>query len=332
MDNTNAVAVINEYPPEKFNLLIPVKTLQEISPIHKVIINQIQVDTDPDKGGDVYKEKNGGLALTKKALSKMMAAANIQVIDSKAVTPQRCQRCADIAARTRLAPQCGSCPNIDDVAYQVTIAVPEPSGTWRMVRATKEIRMTDEKKKMSEKQYQQFFPYRTEQCETKALNRALREALMVKSTYTPAELQKPFAVAYVVPNLNDPDIKKAVAARYASSVAGLFGGSNQPQMLEAGDISQDDIIEVGDDGSTVESDANYPDDTGQEASPPWEREDETSEEGMPDDVVTCEGCAEIIEPAGKWTVDMIVAYSQKNFGEILCPKCQKERKRAGAKR
>lgn len=327
MDNTNAIAVMNDYPPDKFNLLIPVKTMQEISPMNKVVINLVQIDPNPEKG-DVYKEKNGDLAHSKKGLAKLMAAANIQIIESKPVTPQRCCRCADIAVRTRMAPKCGDCPNGDDVAYQVTLAVPEPSGTWRMVRATKEIRMVDEEKKMTAKQYEQFYPYRSEQCETKALNRALREALMIKSTYKVQELVKPFAVAYVVPNLNDPEIKKAVAAKYANSMTSLFGGSQSPQMIESGDESQGNMTVVGPDDEPRNIEPQIipvEEPSGEESLPPWEQGEDPHE-----DVVTCEGCAEIITSTGNWTVEMIAEYSKKTYGEILCPKCQKGRKRTGA--
>jgi hypothetical protein len=64
---------------------------------------------------------------------------------------------------------------------------------------------------------------------------------------------------------------------------------------------------------------------GEESLPHWEQGEDPH-----DDVITSEGCAEIITTVGNWTVEMIAAYSEKTFGEVLCPKCQKERKKAGA--
>jgi len=327
--NQTAIAVLNEYPPSKFNLLIPVKTMQEISPLHKVVINQVQINPDPKSGKDVYAEKNGELALTKKGLAKLMAAANIQVVDSRPVTPQKCQRCAEVARQTRMAPRCGDCPSSDDVAYQVTIAVPEPSGTWRMVRATKEIRVEEERKRMTEKQFEQFFPFRTEHCETKALNRALREALMLSPTYTAAELQKPFAVAYVVPNMADPDMKKAVAARYAGSVIDLFGaqtrrghGDQLQQRYLTGEVEQPPMVEIGPD-EPDEADYQLMD----EELPPWEQDEPAAE--MTQDIIACEGCGQEISATGSWSPEAIRDYSQRTWGKVLCPECQKAARKNG---
>jgi len=327
--NETAIAVINEYPPSKFNLLIPVKTMQEISPLHKVVINQVQINPDPKSGKDVYAEKNGELALTKKGLAKLMAAANIQVVDSRPVTPQKCQRCAEIARQTRMAPRCGDCPSSDDVAYQVTIAVPEPSGTWRMVRATKELRMEDERKKMTDKQFDQFFPYRTEHCETKALNRALREALMISPTYPAAELQKPFAVAYVVPNMADPEMKRAVAAKYAGSVVELFGvgsrPSNELQQRYLTDGSQQQaVVEIGPDDP---DEAEITPAAQTEEVPPWEQDDPSTE--VAQDTIACEECGQVITPSGNWTPEAIRDYSQRTWGRVLCPECQKAARKNG---
>ncbi len=340
---TTALAVINEYPPERYNVLIPVKTIQEISPIHKVIINEVQIDPDPDKGKDVYREKNGELALTKKGLAKLMAAANIQIISSEAVTPSACKRCIEAAARTRLAPRCGDCPSRDDVAHQVAIAVPEPSGTWRMVRGTKELRMEDERKTMTEKQFSKFFPYRTEHCETKALNRALREGLMVSSTYTADELKKPFAVALVVPNMADPEMRKAVAARMAQGVSDLFGG-NTNLALGTGDTkAKPDTVQtpggrivnketgevLGDiqDAQEVDRDQDPDDDL-----PPGFDFDEPEPIG-------CEGdeCGGIIttvtdRQGNSKTPEEFAEWTMKRYGRRLCESCARKAASAAQRR
>ena len=46
-------------------------------------------------------------------------------------------------------------------------------------------------------------------------------------------------------------------------------------------------------------------------------------------LITCEGCDCLIKPTktrsgANWTVDEIVAYSKKRFGQVLCPSCQKQ--------
>ena len=313
-----SIEVLNKYPAEKFNLLIPVQTIQEISPLHKVIVNIVVISSDPAQG-DVYEQKEGAFALTKKGLNKLMGGANVQMIDSRTVMPQKCLRCMEIAHSTKLAPQCGPCPSGDDVAYQVTIAIPEPSGSWRMVRATKEIRMADEKGAMKPLQYKQFFPFRSEHAETKALNRALRAGLMVKSTYTAKELQKPFAVALVVPNMNDPEMKKAAAARYATSSMALFPGQ-QPQLPEN---AGEGLKQLPSGMIDIPPDEPEGDLGGDENLPPWLQEEE---EPSGDDPVFCGDCGQVIEASGAWTPEKIRDYSVQHFGTSLCLDCQKAAK------
>ncbi|MHB8122637.1 MAG: hypothetical protein ACYDG4_10830 [Desulfuromonadaceae bacterium] len=339
-----ALAVLNEYPADRFNVLIPVKTLQEISPVHKVIVNEVKINPEP-AGKDVYREgESGELALTKKGLAKLMAAANIQVIDSRTISPQKCQRCIEAAGKTRIPPRCGDCPSADDVAYQVTIAVPEPSGTYRIVKGTKELRMEDERVKMKEGQFKRFFPYRTEHCETKALNRALREGLMVNSTYKPEELQKPFAIALVVPNFADPDMKKAMVQRYANGTGELFGGppkieipAGNVQALPDGrtmDTESGEIYETRSENGQAPASGRTIDTTGhvvgEDELPPWlQGEAEDKKETPPNQDIICMQCQRKIETQGKWTPEVIKEYSAKNYkGLILCPDCQKEYKKA----
>jgi hypothetical protein len=325
MSETTALAIAQEYPQDKFNLLIPVKTMQEISPLHKLVINEVQISTQPAIK-DTYKEKNGELAITKKGLMKLMAAANIQVIESKPIPTQRCNKCIEIAQRTKQAPKCFECPYIDDVAYQVTIAIPEPSGTYRMVRATKEIRMEDAKDFMTEAQFKQFKPFRTEQCESKALNRALREGLMLKSSYKEEELKKPFAVALVMPNMSDPDMKRAMINRYADNSAALYGDvalvSEQPA-LPSGEVI---IVDADDDEIVIDGEITL---------------DEIAELEVPEpDPLLCDVCGKAIEQVTDkkgtvWTVPDLVDLSMGHFNQVLCPVCYKDTaakaKKAGGK-
>lgn len=326
MSNQSQIAIVNDYPSKDFNLLIPMKTLQEISPMHKVVVNEVLINADHKNGKDVYLEKNGELALSKKTLAKLMAASNIQVVNSLTVMPAKCKRCAEIAGKTKLAPNCGTCPNADDVAHQVTLAVPEPSGMWRTVKCTKEIRMPDEAAKMTANQYKTFFPFRSEQCETKALNRALREALMISSTYRTEELKKPFVVAYIVPNMNDPEMKKVMAAQYASSMSMMFGGNGEvKQLSQATVIGPDDDPEdlpSQQEPPVIEAEVIPPGET-----PPWTQEEPADKK---DDGITCEGCAEPIVANGSWKPENIRDYSKRTFGgKVLCPACQKKAKAGG---
>jgi hypothetical protein len=303
LENNQAIAITNDYPADKFNSLIPVKTMQELSPLHKIVFNQVQISPNTTDG-DVYKQGNG-LALTKKALMKLMTAANIQVVESISVDPAICIKCHGTARATKLAPRCGDCPSKNDVAYKVTVASPDPSGTPRYFQGSKNSRYEDATSSTEKK-------FLAEQCESKALNRALRGAMMIKSVYTAEELKKPFVIALVVLNMADEDLKKVMVSKYADSSTMLFGTNPTRQALNApSPIAEEEIIIVPDD--EVEENENI----------------ETVEVEIVEEVpqsIGCGKCGQVIEGIDEqWTVDAIIEYSKKKFkGKVLCADCQKE--------
>ena len=117
---------------------------------------------------------------------------------------------------------CGTCPHTYDVAVTVTIRVPEPSGGFRIMSATKEIDCVLTSQSMTDAQYKRFLPHRTAMAESKAFMRAIRAALGLAGTYNLDDLKKPFIVARIVPNLDAPEIKNAVANSYLQSMGLLF--------------------------------------------------------------------------------------------------------------
>lgn len=302
MDNALTIASINNYPIETYNRLFPA-TMTEISPLHKIIVNIVKIDTNLD-AKDVYKEKNsGGLALTKIGCLKLMTAANVVMEESKPILPRNCQRCVEVSKATRLAPQCNGCSTKDDVAFQVSILVPEPSGGHRRYTATREVTKQETLAKKNPVEHMGG------NCETKALLRALRAGLGLKGSYAPAELEKPFAVALVVLNTQDPDMKAALIQRYAAGQDALFGGGSASHQLPAGDYLQlnegainGEVVVVGDDPGddpVISSD-----------DMPWEQ------------IHKCEVCHKVIQPVGDWTVEMIVKHLKAKFGRVICETCR----------
>lgn len=298
MDNALTITTVNNYPIETFNRLFP-STMTEISPLHKIMVNVVEINTDPTVK-EVYSQKDGGLSLTKTSCLKLMTASNVIMEESKPIRPDGCQRCIEIASVTRIAPQCAACPSKLDKAYQVSILVPEPSGGHRRYVATKEISRAD---------YKGPIEHMGAQCETKALLRALRAGLGIKASYTPKELSKPFAVALVVLNTQDPDMKAAMIARYAAGTNALFGGGSQTS-LPAGNCLQlndgainGEVMVVGDDEGP-EIDDNIP---------PWDRIDNTSR---------CEVCQKPIQAVKDWTVEMIVNHLKAKYGRVVCESCR----------
>lgn len=213
---TGTIVQLNEYPPDKFNVLIPVTTMQVMSNLQRIIVNKVQLDVaDPENSKDIYREKSSGkYAITKVGGMKLAAAANISIVETESGMTDGCKRCVDMARAVGKPKACGTCPARYDVAVTVTIRVPEPSGGFRLMKATKEIDCAAEKESMTEAQYKRFLPHRTAMAESKAFMRALRAALGLAATYSLPELRKPFIIAHVVPNLDAPEIKEAVASNY----------------------------------------------------------------------------------------------------------------------
>jgi hypothetical protein len=69
----------------------------------------------------------------------LAAAANISIVDTTPERTEGCQRCIEMARATGKPRVCGNCEHVHDVAVTVTIRVPEPSGGFRLMKATKEI-------------------------------------------------------------------------------------------------------------------------------------------------------------------------------------------------
>ena len=219
---------LNKYPADRYNVLVPVTTLQAESNLQKITVSEVQLDTrqsydnkGPSK--DIYFEKSSNAyAITKVAGMKLAAAANISIISTTPGRKQGSQRGIEMARVTGKPAVCGTCPHTYDVAVTVTIRVPEPSGGFRIMSATKEIDCVLTSQSMTDAQYKRFLPHRTAMAESKAFMRAIRAALGLAGTYNLDDLKKPFIVARIVPNLDAPEIKNAVANSYLQSRGLLF--------------------------------------------------------------------------------------------------------------
>lgn len=136
----NALQITQQYPAERFNLLVPMQTVAEIADIHKPVMNVVQISTNPaDK--EIYEQEKGtqewtgrdgkhhpakpaGWALTKKGLNKLMRAAGIKILNTRPVVPTTCQKCAEVNKGIGRPVNCGACPN-KDVKFEARISVPQ---------------------------------------------------------------------------------------------------------------------------------------------------------------------------------------------------------------
>ena len=315
------INIINDFPPEKYNLLIPVLSFQEINPIYRIITNIVKISSNLDDK-EIYEErnaeKNAGsekmYALTHKALMKLATAANVQIVETTRVQPRACEKCVDIVKATGQAPACGNCSCVANVAYRVTMKFPELSGGWRIVQATREIDFSA-MDHLKQGQVLKIKEFAAEHAESKAMNRCIRKGLSIKSSYKIEEFEKPFVVAYPVLDARDADVKKALIAG-SLAATNLLYGSGLP-------LPQHQIQELAppETESTIQQ--------GQPIDPDYEVEQpdlDQDDQNQADDLQRyfCSQCgAEIAEN--------VAEYSKRQYSAPLCFKCQQTAKKGGGR-
>lgn len=343
MDYSQTIVQLNKFPPDKYNVLVPVTTMQVASNLQRITVSEVQLDIrqNPENKGpskDIYFEKSSGAyAITKVGGMKLAAAANISIVDTTPERTEGCQRCIEMARATGKPRVCGTCEHVHDVAVTVTIRVPEPSGGFRLMKATKEIDCTLEAAGMdggmNSKRYQRFLPHRTAIAESKAFMRAIRAALGLAGTYKYEDLRKPFVVARVVPNLDAPEIKQALASSYLQSMGMLFempeqGGSPAlPASSAAEEVPAFDDEEPGQ-LPWDEAPEDPPDTWSNQGSYNGWGDPPAPEPAPGPQRIICSRCRREITggQSGKgrsWSPEDIAGYSQRTFGRVLCPECQK---------
>ncbi|MEZ3470490.1 MAG: hypothetical protein K1W40_19460 [Schaedlerella sp.] len=322
----NELSISQQYPAEKFNLLGNIDVIVKIPEIKTPVIQSVKLNPNPGKG-DVYIQQkakkewtdNQGnyhpgtpdlYAVTKNGLKKLADGAGIEMLSSEHVVPTTCQKCVAVNQHCGKVVQCGNCRN-KDVAYRVTISVPQLTGEVLKVEDTHEIIVDNTVPGMTDKQRMEFMKHLPQICEAKALNGAIRTALHIKGTYTLEELRKPFVVAYLVPNLDHAEVKnRAIDSMFQASQR-LFG-SNTPNIHQIeSKVPEHGAIEASDgeeydqyiDGTYVEEPAS--DDNMQPL-------DESNREQD----FCCDKCGAVIQ-------EKVWDYSVEKFGRPLCFSCQK---------
>lgn len=325
MDNTS-LSLVNQFPKDKFTLLIPIETVAKISEIQSPVINAVKISTNLDDKEIYLQDKGNKLyALTKRGLTKLAEAAGIKQVESKPVLPSTCQKCAEVNRSLGKFVPCGQCPN-RDIKYRVTISVPQLTGETLYFVDHHEIRVEEATQGMTDGQKREFLKHLPQICEAKALNGAIRTALQIKGTYTIQELAKPFVVAYLVPNLDNADVKRVAIESMFASAKNLFGNGALPDngIIEARhseDLSYSDVIEPEQINGEipVAPPAEQPLKQAPAPQAPPEQPKVMTEEDRSQDFC-CDKCGKVI-PEKVWN------YSYENFGRPLCYDCQKIIKR-----
>lgn len=325
----NELIISKEYPAEKYNLLGNTEVMVEVPDIKSPVVQAVRLNPDPRKGDvyiqqkakEDYTDKKGNYhpaspnlyAITKNGLKKLADGAGIKMVSSEHVIPTTCQKCVAVNQNSGKIVQCGNCKN-KDVAYRVTISVPQLTGEVLTVEDTHETIVENVTSGMTPNQKAEFMKHLPQICEAKALNGAIRTALHIKGTYTIEELQKPFVVAYLVPNLNHEEVKEAAIKNMFQSVSNMFGKVPSIQQIES-KVPESAAIDAADgenfdkyvdgtyrqeDEPNEESDAAYPDETDGPVRNDW----------------YCDKC-------GAPITEKVWDYSVDRYDRPLCYKCQK---------
>lgn len=319
----NALQITAQYPAERYNLLVPMQTVAEIAEIHKPVMNAVQISTNEADKEIYLQDKNkrnaDGWALTKKGLNKLMRAAGIKILGTRPIIPATCQKCAEVNKSIGRPVNCGACGN-KDVKFEARISVPQLTGENIEIVAHKEIIVVDATAGMTDNQRREFLKFRSEMCETKAINRALRAAMHIKNTYSLQELQKPFVVAYLVPNLDNETVKQEAVRHFFSSAQELYGGHN-PDARKA--IFVEDDVEEGMEYETPGQPITQPGNRAYQQAPQeppreTQQRQQRAAEAAPDfDPTVCSEC-------GAKCSNGVVKYSQEQYGRTLCMNCQRK--------
>lgn len=106
MNPTNAIVQLNKYDREKYNVLVPVTTMQVASNLQRITVSEVQLDVRQNSSNngpskDIYYEKSSNAyAITKVGGMKLAAAANISIVSTTPGEP----RLATAASKWREPP------------------------------------------------------------------------------------------------------------------------------------------------------------------------------------------------------------------------------------
>lgn len=218
---------------EVANVLTPTALVDHIMPLHRVSFAAVVIDPTVDKdgtGAEVYRDRrfcaDDERALGKLGIQKLMRAAGIQTV-----------------RRTRLDDR--SDPGYCEI--EIEIEFQDFDGRKQRLIAAKELDLRDGSPATLKPEWRQdngrnvktgnlvgLDPtaiadkrrHIAQLCETMALERAGRAALGLKQKYTVAELEKPFVIPRLVPDL-DPTNPRHEAALIESALgikSQLYGG------------------------------------------------------------------------------------------------------------
>ena len=221
---------------ERCNVLSPVARISAVPPGHAITLSIVQVAArDGRDGGETYSLDGGRRGLAKSALDKIAGAAGISW------NPRQSGRLDDgsdpLYCHMR---EVGVIRDLDGseriISGEVEMDLRDGSPTVAELR-----RQAAKKQRDPEAQISQMRAFILRHAESKAKNRAIRQALGVKSGYTESDLRKPFVCPKLVftGDFGDPELNREVAVMIARKALGVGGdadslyGPRTPRALTA---------------------------------------------------------------------------------------------------
>ena len=221
---TQPKSELAKYDPKDYNVLLPTFAMAERPEGARKSVSIVTIDVTKDAdgkfaSGDVYALPGGKVSPTKVALNRLSAAAGVSILALERV---------DDRSRAHV------------YGYRARVRIIDPDGIPREGMGTKEIDLSDGGKDYTEivtkaekpdkygktrdpdSQILEARKFGAEICETKALNRALRQILALKSGYTIDELRRPFVVPRLILDTTDPQAKQAVIQGMMAAQASMY--------------------------------------------------------------------------------------------------------------
>ena len=324
------------------NVTFPQTAIDAIPPMHKPTPALVAVDMS-EKTKDTYYITRDTRGLSKHVIMKMLAAAGCQC-KAKKLTPDSS---LDLIRWTAVISRRGP----DGMTHKF-----QGSKAWSWQKCQEDfIRKAVDKPQQGEspeqakarglKNAMAYREFADEQTETKAILRAARGILSLKTSYSPEELAKPFLFLRIVPDLDlsDPEIKRMVAQKAVDSVFAIYGAPDESPALPPTAMeppAEPDPSEFEEDEALAEE---YPGEAEEAPQVPTEAATlpldvdpfKEPEAGPP----PCSSCgSEIVETTlggTRYTASQIVDMAISKTGKPMCPHCylawlQAQRKAAGA--
>lgn len=321
------------------NVLLPVSSVAQAVELVRPSIRAARLDPSPD-GAHFYKQKQK-LAPTKQALETLAHLAGITLARTRTMSA------AELSAYEE-----------GTIGYEATVAIRRPDGTLHEVSASKVWQPTVEARKIRQAvgrmdnvrnpdaviaerwlTEREFGPAKTE---SKAVLRAIRAALQIPHSFTPADAAKPFVVVGydLALDYTDPEVVRLLLEGRERKTAELYGPApvveESPAPADVGGKPADGSPEPeAERDAEEEPDAEVTTPVAEASAPPAFEGEEPPEpeadpeppEAVPSDVVLPD---DFKRYAGQTVAD-VAAAGDKAYLRFMATKATDERIRAAAK-